>query len=184
MLIASSLLPGQARAGVAAFTNGGFETGTLAPWLQDAGSASENWHITSAATQSGSYAATAIGNAELRQSFTPILASTIAQLTFWIDHPDKSVTTNAYDLYYSDGTSLENDVSTSGQAYTVFDVTNRLNPAKSLTGIGIWGSTLGRTYLDSISITLATAPVPEVPSSLLLGGAVLTFGLSRRYRPG
>ena len=80
----------------------------------------------------------------MKQTFTPVAASTIASLSFWLEHPIAGVTTDAYTLYYTDGTSVQNYVSTTNTSFDFFDVTSRLNVTKALSGIGIWGTGVGR----------------------------------------
>jgi hypothetical protein len=176
VVLAIAALPVGARAAI--ILNGSFETDALSPWVQDQGSG--NWSITSGHAQSGSYSASDQGNAELKQSFTPVPDSTIASLSFWLEHPAAGVTTNAVVFYYSDGTTAVNDVTTTNMSFDFFDVTSLLNASKSLDAIGIWGTSSGVTYLDTVSLTLGTTSLPEVPALLMLAGPLVVVGVLRR----
>jgi hypothetical protein len=175
VVVCGAALPMSARGAI--IVNGSFETGSLSPWVQDQGTG--NWAISSSVAEQGSHSASDFGNAELKQTFAPVAAATIASLSFWLEHPAAGVTTNAYNLYYSDGSTVQNYVSTTNTGFDFFDVTNRLNTSKTLTGIGIWGTTVGTTYLDNVSLTLAT-PLPEAPAVLMLGGGLVVMGVLRR----
>ena len=164
-------MPGQAAASV----NGAFDSGALTPWITN------GWVLSSAVAQSGSYSASVTGNVEISESFSPVPDTTIASLSFWIEHTSTGVQTNAYNLYYSDGSTVQNYVSTFNTVFDQFDVTNRLNPAKSLVKIGVWGTTFGITYLDTVALTLvSTTPLPEAPSAVLLALPFLALGALRR----
>jgi hypothetical protein len=180
VLVAGAALAALGRptaASAAVISNGSFESGALSPWVQDQGTGS--WAISTSVAESGSDSAAGTGNAELKQTFAPVPAATIASLSFWLEHPAPGVTTDAYNLYYSDGTTVQNYAVTTNTGFDLFDVTSRLNTAKTLIGIGFWGTTLGVTYLDNVSLTLA-APVPEAPTAAILAGALLGLGMVRR----
>src|SRR5215203_1240470 len=146
--------------------NSGFETGALSPWFQDRDFApgEENWHVTAASPHSGAFAATGIGNKEIRQNFAPVPTNSIQHVSFWARHETTLVDLLAVDFFYSDSTTNEFHVSTQTTNYEFFDVTSHLTAGKQLVGFSIFGNANGRTFIDD-----ATIAVPE-PSSLLLAG--------------
>ena len=165
------LASSQARADV--LVNGGFETGSLGPWVVGRNfGASEDWNVTSTVAHSGTFSATDVGNEELRQNFAATPTSSILDVSFWAEHPDANVNALAVDLYYSDGTDNEFLVNTTGTGWNFFDVTSHLTAGLSLTGFSVFGNSAGRTYFDDASITTAVSSVPE-PGSFALGGVAL-----------
>src|SRR5215468_2379418 len=91
--------------------NPGFETGALTPWFQIFPPASmdpADWAVTSSDVHSGSFSAADDGNRGLRQDLAaPIPNSNIAEVSFWIRHPNSANAQAAVDLFYSDATSNE-----------------------------------------------------------------------------
>lgn len=161
-------------------TNPGFETGSLGPWFVGRNfGATENWNVTSTVSHSGTFSATDVGNQELEQTFAGVLVSNITQVSFWVEHPNASVTALAYDFFYSDSSDIENVVITSGTGWNFFDVTANLSAGKTLVGFSVFGNSGGRTYVDDLNIaTAATAPEPN--SLLLIAGSVSWLFLRRR----
>jgi hypothetical protein len=161
--------------------NPGFESGALGPWAEGTVfSGSEAWNVTNAVAHSGSFSATDVGNRQLRQNFAAVAGSTITDISFWAEHPDASVNALAFDLYYSDSTSNEFAVNTSGTGWNFFDVFVDLNTTKSLTGFAVFGNGLGRTYFDDASITTSASPEPA--SLLFMGTGVIGLLALRRLR--
>jgi hypothetical protein len=176
---------GQAKADLEILSNGGFESGALSPWSigRSFGTPGENWNVESSFVHSGSFAATDVGNEELKQTFAPVAVSTITQVSFWAAHSPGSVTALAYDLFYSDGTDSEFSVNTTGTAFNFFDVTSSLAAGKNLTGFSVFGNSGGTTYLDDASITTASVAVPELStliSSGIAGLMCIGYGWRRR----
>ena len=165
----------------APFTNGGFDTGALSPWSQTNGDGTENWNITSAVSQAGGFSATNIGNSEIQQNFTPYAAGSIAVLSFWLQTQTVGQQ-ESVDLFYAGGQFTEFGVSTSTTGFNYFDETYRIDTTKALTGIGVYGATGARTYLDSVTITQTPAPLPEAPSLALLAASVMGVLLWRARR--
>ncbi len=148
-------------------TNGGFETGSLAPWFQDRATGDcalgspfvQNWHVTSADSHSGSFSATVVGSCELRVDFNPVPVRDIVLLSFWEKSPgtlDVGFPVN-YNFFYSDGTSFQSGGSEEGFPglnWTYFDKTSNLASGKSLVGFSLWGADPGVFMPEPGTITL------------------------------
>ena len=174
-----------ARADFELLANPGFETEALSPWFQDRtfGTITENWNVTSTVSNSGTFSATDVGNAELRQNFAATAASSITSVTFFAEHPDATITALAYDFFYTDGTDKEFLVFTTGTGFNSFDVTAQLDPSKTLDGFSVFGNSGGRTYFDDASIKVKSVPEPTSLTLMALGGVALRV-VSRRRRTG
>lgn len=153
--------------------NPGFESGQLSPWVPGRDfSDGEDWGVTAADAHSGAFAATAVGNKELRQDFAAVPTSEVAEVSFWLRHP-QGARIAFVDLFYSDGTDSGFVVSTRTDGWEFFDVTDRLAPDRALSGLGVFGylelgTTADRTFLDDVTVRTAdVVPVPE-PSGLAL----------------
>ena len=183
-LVVSGLSAGAARADFELLANPGFESGSLTPWFQasDFGG-TENWNVTSAVSNSGTFSATDVGNKELQQNFAATATSSITSVTFFAEHPDATVTLLAYDFLYTDGSDQEFFVNTVGTGFNSFDVTAQLDPSKTLDGFAIFGNSGGRTYFDDASIKVKSVPEPTSLALMALGGVALRFA-SRRRRTG
>lgn len=166
--------------------NSGFEDGVLTPWYQGIGTLDyphdEFWSISSSRFFSGNYSATNVGNNELRQDFTPIAASQITEVSFYLLR-ESIAFDSAIQLHYSDGTWDQVIVPSQGADFWEhINITGSLNQTKNLSGISIFGirsSDPGglRLYIDDMNI--AAIPLPAgiwLFSSGLLG---LT-GIARR----
>src|SRR5262249_7435410 len=80
------------------------------------------------------------GNRGVRQDLAaPIPNSNIAEVSFWIRHPNSANAQTAVDLFYSDATSNEMLFSTSSTNWELHDVTANLQAGKSLVGLAIFG---------------------------------------------
>ena len=142
--------------------NPGFETGALTPWFQIFPPASmdpADWAVTSSDVHSGSFSAADDGNRGLRQDLpAPIPTSNIAEVSFWIRHPNSANAQTAVDLFYSDATSNETLFSTSSTNWELHDVTANLQAGKSLVGLAIFGYSSAMppdpTFLDDVTIRL------------------------------
>jgi len=138
--------------------NGGFETGTLAPWFQGRDFCSapcKQWAVIPKDPWEGNFDAADQGNFELRQNFAATATSSITGVTFWLRHPEGAIGA-AFDLFYTDGSDEEYVVDTSNGYWESFDVTSDLAPGKSLEGFSIWGFSGGigspLTFVDSVAI--------------------------------
>ncbi len=137
--------------------NGGFEDGVLSPWYQGIGTLDylhdEFWNISSNRSFAGNYSVTNVGNNELRQNFTPIAASQITEVSFYLLKESFAVD-SAVQLHYSDGTQDQLLVSNTGtDIWEHMDITGSLDLNKNLSGISFFGirsSDPGgiRLYLD------------------------------------
>ena len=166
--------------------NGGFESGLLEPWFQGGNYSNpiegpENWNVASIYAHTGSFAATDIGNIELRQNFVPISISQILELSLWVRQPFGPALSGVY-FHYSDpnyvdlkGPFIPLNIHT--DEWEFFDLTNRLTPGASLNGISIFGfsygtsGTIGRTVVDDVSIVL----IPEPSGAALIIGSLVGF---------
>lgn len=170
--------------------NGGFETGSLAPWFQDQTlcfSKCENWNVTSLDSHSGTFSATDVGDNSLRQNFNPVMTALITEVSFWVKHPDGGAVPTGGDFYYADGTSSSFFILTHDANWEFFNITSQLQPAKALNGFDLFGFSGGppsgteRTFIDDLSINAVT-PVPEPSSWLMAATAILAFGAIKRIR--
>lgn len=187
--------------------NGDFETGTIAPWIFNNGSAGfytgAAWSIESAAAHSGVYGARADGNWGIKQIFAGVPGDDIDSLTFWLRRPTANLADNGQiqvlmTLYYSDNTSGWYVNKISSNDWIQFDATGKLNPAKTLIGVDTYGylSCAGKTpaqcaalgpfttYVDDIRLTRKSelSSVPEPRAFWLVGVAGIGLLARRRRR--
>lgn len=171
----------------AQFVNPGFETGALAPWFPAnnfCNVSSCTWTVTNADAHTGTFSAEGSDNLELRQNFaTPFAPGTVTSLTFWAKHLSAGVNALAYVLYYSNGSSSQNSVNTTGTDWNMFDVTSSVNNALSLSGFSVYGNTGGITRVDDFSINgQALTATPEPATLALVGIGFVGLAVARRRR--
>jgi hypothetical protein len=134
--------------------NGGFETGSLAPWTTN------DWEMSTSSPHQGNYCAADSGDFWIRQDINPMPANWIQRVTFW-SRQIASPHNQAYDFIYADS-SVEEFAVTPGPSWTQYDVTANLATSKTLVAFRLWGcSSIGgvdSTYIDDISI----APFQDV----------------------
>ena len=181
-----------------ALSNPGFETGSLSPW-QDVFNGSggrENvaWHTTTDFVHSGQYAATATGIRSLSQTFVPVTPQSITQFSFWAASPAFSGASSGFTVSatYSSPTQGQNQRFTLGSfspgtQYQFYDFTTQLKSnllANSVLtglqfngGIDNFGGFKSPTlYLDDVTLSTNSAPVPEASTTVSLG-LLLALGL-------
>ena len=169
-------------------TNPGFETGALTPWANGnnfEGGSGTLWHVITSDTHSGTYAVEDTGNIELRQNFSGVAASSITEISFWLEHPNLAGAPFAFDFFYSDSTNAEFVLFTSSTDWSFFDVTSYLNTSKTLTGFSIYGYSGGVTRLDQLTISTGGAvPEPATWALMLLGFGAIGLTIRRQRAKG
>lgn len=157
-------------------TNGGFETGNLAPWtVQDATPT-----VTTDEAHTGSYSVASFSGDRIRQNFAATSTALISEVSIWVKRAGGAF--NSYQFYYDDMTTGSFLISDTGGTsdWKKHDLTSNLAAGKNLTGFSIYGTSPGPSYLDDafIGARMAAVPLPAGLPLLLVGlGA---FGLVRR----
>ena len=167
--------------------NTGFETGSLSPWYTgfDYG-ATEAWNVTSADAHSGTYSATNVGDSEIRQTFAPVPASEISELSYWVKEPGTRFVFSGFNLYYEGYYFASGYFAPSEGEWQYVDLTSYLEPGLNLTGVGVWGYEMPsaswetRTYVDDF--TLTAVPAPGALMLAALGTTVFACVRRRRAR--
>lgn len=160
--------------------NTDFESGALTPWYQDADfSSGTDWEITSSAI-GGSFSAFDIGNKRIRQDFSAINTNNITSITFNLLTEDHAF--NAYNFFYSDGSSPQHLFSGVESIIQLVDVTSNLLADRFLVGFGLYGNSGGSTTFDNFSIVTDGGSIPTPSSIALIGLGVLSFAWTRRKK--
>ncbi len=191
MLLASLMLP-VSPASAALFTNGGFETGGLDPWLRgiDASNPFNTtvpWSVSADAARTGSFGATVIDNFELRQDFDPVAAEAISELSFYVRHPLEEFGALALiTLIYDNGFEDFFPLITENNSWTFFDLTSSLQSGLALSGISVFGFTsagqlINRTDLDDVTLSVAV-PEPAAAAMFMFAGLAVLFRQRRSLR--
>ena len=157
--------------------NSGFETGSLAPWTQGPNYSpfGEMWNVTTTTPHSGQFAATCTGDEGITQTFAPISASAITEISFWAKQDLKGAIFSgmAAGLNFTDGTSVIDSNLRPTSDYSKFDITFLAATNKTVNGFVVFGESAGevlpRTYLDDVTITTDIAPVPEASTTVSCG---------------
>lgn len=173
-LAATGLLAGMAGRAEAGniLVNPGFESGSLSPWFANNGAPT----VTSAEAHTGTYSVAAISNDEPRQNFAPVASSAITEVSFWVKRVGGPF--DFVEFFYSDSTQAGFLISGSSSDWTFFNVTSHLDLSKSLSGIGVYGTSPGPAYLDDFTVDVNVAAVPE-PATLALAGFGTLIGVGR-----
>ncbi len=171
--------------------NGGFETGSLSPWISLTPGA---WSVTSADSHSGNYAAMVSGpdptyqEPLLQQVFTSAIATSLIQdLSFWVKNADNQARGDAVlhvSLRFMGGPWLKYlTVQTTTAGWEQVDVTSAIPPGITLVGMGFqwqWPTKAYPVYLDDVNVTLTSVPEPSTSGLLGLGAlGVLGWGLRK-----
>lgn len=167
--------------------NPGFETGVLAPWVQGRDASNpffpiELWNVTAIGAHTGSFAATALNNLEIRQNFAPVAVSAIRELSFWLRHPNEAEAPAAVGLFYDDGSEGIAVAITDTTDWQFFDITGDLETGKQLIGFSLFGYDPGevpRTLLDDVTL-LASVATPATLSLFGVGAALMLLRVRRR----
>lgn len=168
--------------------NGGFDTGELAPWVEDRSSGSTRpWSVGSLDPHSGGYYAFNLGALELRQDFAPILGSEITQFSFFVgaQFPDRG--NPMFELFYLDGSSSgpqeipldPSHASGSSSSGWIWDEVNLLplvDGSRKVSGVSVTGIPNNVLRIDTFSLTT----VPEPSIFALLAGSLIGFALHRK----
>ncbi len=157
--------------------NPGFETTDMTGWTTTAFTATNNDFHT------GAWSTIDFGNFSLEQSFAPVAATDITEISVWAKQPDLASFFFAFQVDYTDATTDQYLASGgTGSTWTKFDFTSQLNLSKTVQTIRAFGYTTGGTndvtWFDDFVVN--TNPVPEPASFAVLGlGA---FALLRRRK--
>ncbi len=157
-IAAIGILSAGASAQVNVLENPGFESGDLDPWFQlfDFGGA-EDWNVTDADANSGSFSTTNLGNKLIVQQFEPIPTSAVLEVSAWVKNPESTI--NAFYFEYADGSTEQWTFSHNSSDWTFFDATSQLDPGKELVIAGMWGYAGGgpdedRTFIDDYRVMI------------------------------
>ena len=172
----------------ALIANGDFDTGSLAPWYEDRTFGSTRpWSVGSLDPHSGGFYAFNLGPLELRQDFTPILGSEIAQFSFYIgaQFPDRG--NPMVELFYSDGGSSgpreillnpshASGGSSSGWIWDEVDLVPFVDVTRHVSGVSVVGIPNNVLRIDTFSLTA----VPEPSIFTLLAGSFMGLVFHRK----
>ena len=176
-------------------TNGGFETGSLPPWVwgrtqfaAHPSNTANEWFVTTTNPFDGAFSAEVNDNFELVQDFAPVPVADISNISFaaWTS-PRVEM---AVVLFYSGGAEEPILVPTTGGSWRTVNITSSLDDTQTdLIGISFFGSQYSGVnpgnaiYLDDVSITSGVVPEPSTWTMMLLGFAGLGFA-GYRVRKG
>jgi hypothetical protein len=165
-------------------SNGGFETGSLTPWV----SSDNGWTVTDATSYGGTYSAVSGGNYGLVQSLDYVLTTSINDISFAAS-TNSMVIVFRYLAFSNWGASLTSSetVIYGENSWKNYNINSSLYRGNVLNGyllysIGFYGT----GYLDNVSVTTGPifAGVPETSTwvMMLAGFAGLGFAGYRRNK--
>lgn len=176
-LVSFGIVGAFAQAHANILVNPGFETGNMTGWTTSAFTATNNDFHT------GAWSTIDFGNFSLEQSFAPVAATDITEISVWAKQPNLASFFFAFQVDYTDASTDQYLASGgTGTAWTKFDFTSQLNLSKTVQTIRAFGYSAGGTndvtWFDDFVVN--TNPVPEPASFAVLGlGA---FALLRRRK--
>jgi hypothetical protein len=157
--------------------NPDFETGSMAPWINDNTYQAGSWAVLNSGCESGTFCLTETGNVGLEQTFGAIGTGAITSITFWV-HPDsvtpsQGITTA---LIYTGGTDYQS-INPAHGTWDLVNLTPFLRSSGTLVGIEVFGYSGYSVEVDNFSL-LATAPEPGA-FWLLAGGLGVLLAAAR-----
>lgn len=167
MLVVLLLAVNVAWAQTEQIVNGGFETGDFTGWTITEGSP----EVTSQEAYSGVYSACLPRDENVTSRIKQILSgypvAQITSLTFAAKIENESGGSFTVKFYYSDGSTYEDTELVADNLWNApFDVTEFLDPEKTLSGIEFYMAEPGTLYIDDVSllVVISGGVQPSTPT--------------------